>query len=379
MSVPVRATASALRRRSAAGLLAALVAALVAVPAGAARADDPTIGIAGGPANASGPDGRDRFSYPTMDPGQTVTDAFVVRNTGSTDQTVTVFGADAYTTNDGAFALLATGDRSKDAGTWVTFDGKPSVQVTLAPAAQQILPFTVTVPADATPGDHAAGVVVSAQSVEGGVKVDRRVATRLYVRVSGPLQPALTIGSISARQDFDWNPLSGPVDITVTVRNSGNVALAADVDASVEGWFGTAAAAPQREELSEMLPGATREVTFRVPSASRWGYLKPVVRLQPKPSTDAGAVGEVREVSRDTTIISPPWLLLGALVLVVGLVLGVRWRRRWLTRQAHEWAEYTKAQALEEARAAAPASASGPGPAADGTPGSPEGSPAVTA
>jgi dihydroorotate dehydrogenase (fumarate) len=355
MTVPVSRTRPGLRSGSVVALLAALVALLVVAPVGVAQADDPTIGIAGGPASASGPDGRDRFSYPPMSPGQAVTDSFVVRNTGSTDQTVTVYGADAYTTNDGAFALLGTDETSKDAGTWVTFDGKPSVQVTLAPAAQQILPFTVTVPAEATPGDHAAGVVVSAQSVDGGVKVDRRVATRLYVRVAGTLQPALTVGSISARQAFDWNPLAGPVDITVTVRNNGNVALAADVDASVEGWFGSAASATQTEELSEMLPGTTREVTFRVASVSRWGYLKPVVTLRPRASTDAGDIGEVRAVSRDTTIVSPPWLLIGGVVVLVGLVLGVRWRRRRLTRQAHEWAEYTKAQALEAARAAADA------------------------
>lgn len=355
MTVLLRPTTTALRRWARVLMVPAVAFALL-VPAAAAQAEDETVGIAGGPANETGPDGRSRFSY-SAGPGQNVADRFVVRNTGTTEQTVTVFGSDAYNTNDGAFALLETGDQPVDAGSWVTFAGAPSAEVTLAPGAQQVLDFTVTVPADATPGDHAAGIVVSAQAAEGQVVVDRRVATRLYVRVSGPLTPALTISSIAASQTQGWNPFNGPVDVTVTVQNTGNVALAADVSASVTSWFGMAASSTAREELPELLPGTTREVTFRVPSVARWGYLKPVVQLDPKASTDATAPGELQQVVRDTSLVAVPWVLLGLVVVVVGLVLGVRWRRRYLTRQAEAWAEYTREEARREAQAGTSAGA----------------------
>lgn len=351
MTAPVRDMTSLLRRRAMALLLLLpFVAAFVVAPAGAALADDSTIGIAGAPANDSGPDGRSRFSY-QADPGQTVTDKFVVRNTGTTGQTVTVFGSDAYNTNDGAFALLDTGEASKDAGSWVTIGGQASVQVALAPSEQRVLEFTVAVPAAATPGDHAAGIVISAQSTEGQVKLDRRVATRMYVRVAGALQPNLTISSISAGQGVDANPFAGATDITVTLHNAGNVALGADVTARVTTWFGKSAGASAHEELAELLPGATREMTFRVPNVARLGYLQAGVTLQPRVATDAVDPGPLAVVERQTSLSGVPWLLLGVVVLGVGIVVLARWRRARLTRQAEEWVAYTRAEARRVADA----------------------------
>lgn len=358
MTALLQDSRASLRRRGTVLLLLPLVAALLVGPAAAVRADDSTVGIAGAPANDAGPDGRSRFSYQAQ-PGQTVTDKFVVRNTGSTEQTVTVLGSDAYNTNDGAFALLETADKPKDTGSWVRFAGQPSVQLKLAPAAQQVVTFTVAVPAAATPGDHAGGVVVSAQATQGQVTVDRRVATRLYVRVAGPLQPAITVSSIAASQVQDWNPFTGRVDVTVTVQNTGNVALGADVAANVTSWFGRAAAPTAREQLPEMLPGSTREVTFHVPAVARWGYLKPVVTLTPKASTDAANVSGISTVTRDTSLVSVPWLLLAAVVLVAGFVLLVRWRRARLTKRAEDWVEYTRAEARREAETASGPAVSG--------------------
>jgi len=345
MTAPITDLRSTVRRRASLLAILALAVAALVPTAPAALADDATIGIAGGPANESGPDDRSRLSY-EVQPGQTVTDRYVVRNTGTTDQQVTVFGADAYNTNDGAYALLETGETSKDAGSWVSFGGEASVQLALAPGEQKVLEFTVSVPAAAIPGDHAAGIVVSARGVEGQVRVDRRVATRMYVRVAGKLQPNLTISSISASQVADWDPLTGTTDITVTLHNAGNVALGADVTAKVTTWFGMSAGDSARVELAEMLPGATREVTFSVPNVPRLGYLQAGVTLHPTVAADAPNPGALALVERQSGLAGVPWLALGVLILVLGVVLLARWRRARLTRQAEEWVAYTRAEAL---------------------------------
>jgi len=207
----------------------------------------------------------------------------------------------------------------------------------------------VSVPADAIPGDHAAGIVVSAQGVEGQVEVDRRVATRMYVRVAGELQPSLTISSISASQTADWNPLTGATDITVTLHNAGNVALGADVTARVTTWFGMSAGASSHEELAELLPGSTREVTFSVPNVPRLGYLQAAVTLQPTVAADALDPGPLAVVERQSSLAGVPWLALGLLVLALGIVLLARWRRARLARRAEEWVTYTRAEALRVA------------------------------
>ena len=348
MTAPIRHSRSTSRRPASALVALALAVVALVSPAAAAMADDATIGIAGGPAKDSGPDDRSRFSY-DVQPGQTVNDRYVVRNTGTTDQQVTVFGSDAYNTNDGAYALLETGATSKDAGSWVTFAGKASVQVALAPSEQKVLDFTVAVPADAIPGDHAAGIVISAQGVDGQVKVDRRVATRMYVRVAGALQPNLTISSISAGQSVDWNPFTGSTDITVTLHNAGNVALGAGVTARFTTWFGKSAGVSAHDVLPEMLPGSSRQVTFRVPNVPRLGYLQAGVTLQPTVAADALDPGPLALVERQTSLSAVPWLVLGVVVLGIGILVLARWRRARLLRQAEEWVAYTRAEARRAA------------------------------
>lgn len=345
-------------RRSALGplLRAALVLLLVAAGLAAAlpaHAAD-TVGIAGAPSNGKDPDGRSRFSY-QVKPGQQVKDAYLVRNTGTTNQTVVLVATDAYNTDDGAFALLATEEKPKNAGSWVTLDGgKKSMTIPLAAGAQKIVPFTVAVPADAVPGDHAAGLVVSASAVEGQVKVERRVATRLYVRVEGKLQPALTVASISASQLAGTNPLTGPSTITVTVHNTGNVALGAAVQAGATTWLGKSVARAVHLTVPEILPGATRVVTVTVPGVARSGLVRPYVELQPTVDTDALDPGPLAAVHRDTTVVAVPWLLLGIIALAVGGWFALRAKRRRDARLAREWIEYTQ----DEARRAAAAEVS---------------------
>jgi hypothetical protein len=190
----------------------------------AVHADD-TDGMSGTPASESGPDGRSRFSYEVA-PGQQLTDNYSVTNTGTTAQVMRVFSTDAFNTEDGSFGLLDTDAPAVDAGAWVTFEnGATYVDVPLEPGESKLVAFTMSVPADASPGDHAAGIVISVTSPQGQILVDRRVATRLYVRVPGDLQAALTVGSISSSYEAQVNPLDGTTTVTFTVRNPGNIAL----------------------------------------------------------------------------------------------------------------------------------------------------------
>jgi len=239
------------RHRLISALLAALVFAGIAAaaPAGAALADD-TAGISGQPANEQGPDDRTRFSYQAS-PGQHIDDLYLVRNTGTTAQVMTVFATDAYNTDDGSYGLLDTDDQPTDAGSWVSFaGGVPSMQVPIEPGATQLVPFSVDVPADASPGDHAAGIVISVVSPQGDILVDRRVATRLYVRVPGDLQASLTISSLSADYSPQLNPFNGSTSITATITNNGNVALGGAMVAGVNTYFGIAASGIVRAERS---------------------------------------------------------------------------------------------------------------------------------
>jgi hypothetical protein len=206
------------------------------------------------------------------------------------------------------------------------------------------------VPADAGPGDHAGGLVVSSQKGDGQILVDRRVATRLYVRVPGELQPALTIANVSAEYRPEWNPFTGSTAVTFTVRNSGNVALGATMLVGAKAVFGIPAGTAQRQELPELLPGSTRTVTVVVPGTPQVGYLNPYVQLQPTVEKDALNPGPLALVSRDTLVPAVPWWLLVLIVLIAGFFLYRRWRRRSDGKRAEAWIAYTEEEARRKAR-----------------------------
>jgi hypothetical protein len=334
-------------------------------PAGDAHADD-SDGISGTPASETAADGRSRFSYEAA-PGQQLTDNYQVSNTGTTAQVMRIFSADAFNTDDGSYGLLDTGVDSVDAGAWVTFaNGAKFVDVPLGPGESQLVTFTLTVPADAAPGDHAAGIVISVTSPQGQILVDRRVATRLYVRVPGDLQPALTVGSIAASYQPSLNPLDGTTTVTFTVRNSGNVALGANMVVGVNTYFGIGATAQLTEKLSEMLPRSTRVLTIEVPGVAQLGYLNPFVELVPTAAAELSNPGPLAAVDRDTVTIAMPWWLILSLIVGGAVYLFLRIRRRTDNRRAEEWVAHMEAEARTKAQAESQAELVASGTTTDG-------------
>lgn len=330
-----------------ASALLALIAVTAVVPA-SAFADD-SDGISGTPADANGPDGRSRLSYQSG-PGQHLDDFYTVRNTGTTSQTFTVFATDAFNTDDGAFGLLDTDATPTDAGSWVAFEGgAKQLSVPLEPGGSVTVPFSIDVPADARPGDHAGGIVISSVSPVGEILVDKRVATRLYVRVPGELQPNLTISNISANYLSEVNPFAGAVDVSYTVANNGNVALAANAVVAVSAALGISVGEAVKGEIAELLPGSHRTVHVTVPDVGQLGYLNVSVKLMPAIDAEALNPGPLREVNRDSMLIAMPWLVLGILLVAGLIVLVLRLRNRRDEKNAQLWFEYTEAEARRRA------------------------------
>ncbi|WP_243855111.1 DUF916 domain-containing protein [Diaminobutyricimonas sp. TR449] len=336
--------------------LVALAALLIAGPivfAAPAYAED-KIGVSARPASADGaPDGRTAFSY-QADPGQRLDDHFLVTNTGSTEQAFTIIGTDAFNGDDGEFGLLATDEEPKAVGQWVRFEnGTNRIEFSLAPGQNRLLPFSLELPAEATPGDHVGGLVASVVTGGDQVEVDRRVGTRVYARVSGQLQPALTVSGIESSYVGDWwNPFTGTVRVNYTVQNSGNIALASNVQLGVRTWFGAAASDTKGESIPEMLPGFSRTVETEVPSVAAWGYLNPGVTLKPfVDGSDPSKYLPVAETSRDSVLIALPWTLVILIALVVAAFFFRRWRQQVDARRAEEWIKYTEDEARRKAEA----------------------------
>lgn len=276
--------------------------------------------------NAQG-SGRANFTYDVA-PGDVLSDAMIVVNTGTEPLPLAVYAADAFTASSGEIDVLVDGTPSRGAGTWVAVASPP---LTLAPGQSAEVPFTITVPADARPGDHAAGIVTSLSSTDASttLSVDRRLGTRINLRVAGELAPAAAVAAVSARYEASWNPFaSGRLVVQYAVENTGNTRLTG-VETIETAGFGGGRSAPTR--ISEIIPGSTIEVEREIPAFSL-GWITGSLSLVPE-GVGLGAA-TLAPVTSDFSVAAVPWslyvlllALLGGVLAAVLLVLRARRRR----------------------------------------------------
>jgi hypothetical protein len=305
---------------------ASVGAASLAVPASAA--DEGGVAWTVQTADNDNGTGRGSFSY-DADPGTSVSDTLLVTNTGTLPLPLAVYAADAFTTPSGDIDLLTDPEASTGAGSWVRVETQ---ELTLEPGARVEVPFTITIPADAAPGDHAAGIVTSlvTQDSSQALSVDRRLGARINIRVSGELAPAAEIGGLRTSYAPSWNPFApGILTVDYSLNNAGNTRLTGIDTVSAAGPAGLLATATTAQQLREVVPGSALVIRREVPVVSL-GWLTGTVEIMPE-AVGLGAA-PIAPVVAEFSAPAVPWSLLALLVLVAALVVGtlllVRHRRR---------------------------------------------------
>jgi hypothetical protein len=322
------------------------------------------------PSTSVGPDGRTRYDY-AVAPGTTITDWVSISNYSDHELTFRVHAADAVTEYDtGAYSLIEPDQASSDLGAWTSVNNGAAVcadtddqaekdcarslgvMVTIPAGQRADLPFTITVPSDATPGDHAAGVVASLES--GGsdeqVNLAQRVGSRIYLRVDGELTPGVQVVGDVASYDGRLNPtVPGSTEVGFDVENTGNTRISVESTITVSGPFGLTLGTVTPDPVRNLLPGQRAHVVVEVPDA--WPTLLQFARIEVTPvaadGLDADPLPE--PVSERAIAWAVPWPLV-LIVLAVGGWIGWRVYRRRRDEElvAAELAAYT-----EQVRAAA--------------------------
>jgi hypothetical protein len=287
------------------------------------------------------PDSRPYFYY-GVTPGSSLTDHIAILNYSTKPLTLNIYATDALNTDAGGFGLLDASKKPTDAGSWVsvgshivtvparTIDKKTS----RSNVGSVVLPLTLRIPANASPGDHVAGVVASLDSIGknakgANVRLDQRVGSRMFIRVAGPLHPNLSVENLHVVYHASLNPLvGGSATLTYTVHNRGNVKLGARQQAGVRGLFGLSSQASKMPDIPLLLPGNSvrQSVTVQgvIPQIQMTASVT-LIALKLPGDVD----GPIANSTASVHFWAWPWLPIAVVVLlIIGGWIVARKRRR---------------------------------------------------
>lgn len=277
-------------------------------------------------------------------PGTVVKDRVLIQNFTPEPITFQLYGADGYNTDGkGGFALRNREFDHVDLGSWI----EPAIdQVTVFGETAATVPVRFRIPDNATPGDHAGGVVAINTAIETRSEgtmsfgVQRAIAARAYVRVSGNTSPGLEVRDVEVTHDRGLWPWSGQGKGTVsyTVENTGNLRLSPSGTVTVNGLGADTSSSLGR--LNDLLPGSEVTLTHEISGVPGLGPVEVEVAYD-------GGDGLVVRDSASFTLV--PWpLALAVLLALAGATVWWLRRRDAIRRRLKEASATPKITVTEE-------------------------------
>ncbi|WP_345675976.1 WxL protein peptidoglycan domain-containing protein [Yinghuangia aomiensis] len=279
-----------------------------------------------------------RYFYMDGAAGETLTDTAVVANSSDHPITLKLFGADAFNTpRDGAFSVRQFTDKMKGVGLWLKVaNGQDTL--TIQPQTRVAVPFSITIPADATPGDWVGGIMALnpdaiGQQTQGQLKVDLKmqVGARIYLNVKGPRMPAMDVRDVRIQRDTGFSQFFGSSDAEVhyKVVNKGNVIIRPVTDIKATGIFGRTLLDKKHDPTKagpEIFPGQEVELVVKWHDAP----LLDRVNFKVSATSDTQDGGQPLGDSESVSYTAVPWpaLLILAILLIVGSVAWQLLRNR---------------------------------------------------
>jgi hypothetical protein len=270
-------------------------------------------------------------------PGSVVHRRIEVSNTTHAPLSVAVYPAAAVIEN-GSF-LGADGHTANELSSWTTLSQDT---LDIAPGAEAEATVTVSVPADAAPGEQYGAVWAEVRAPgDAGVILVNRVGIRMYLSVGVGNAPAshFTVDSLTALRDADGRPV-----VTAQLHNTGGRALDMSGTLALTGGPGSLSAGPFPVQLGSTVGlGQSATVTVsmdrQLPDGPwdaaltlRSGLLEENVEARIQFPAGPGPATPVAVQEGDGHI----GLLIGAVVLLVALLIStvvlLRRRRRQAAR-----------------------------------------------
>ncbi len=315
--------------------LPALAQTTTTAPAGQAG-PDPGIGIrlTEAPQNRANDPRARRYIVDHINAGNAISRGIEVSNGTANQVTVALYAA-AATLQNGEFTP-ASGRTANELSGWMKIE---PASLTIPPGGKAPARVTITVPADATPGERYAVALVELPPPpgQGLVGLASRVGVRVYLSVGPGSEPAT---------DFDletFTPINkdGKPGVTIHSCNTGGRAL--DLGGSLKlanGPAGISAGPFNSQNSSTILPGTCEDLQILLDPQLPRGPWDATATLRsgtrektseakitfPEPGQEASPV-EAKETGKtsDSPVIAGGAV---ALFLAVAAAAGLNWRRR---------------------------------------------------
>ena len=210
------------------------------------------------PADAVNDPRARQYIVDQLEPGTTIERRVQISNTTAGTLTIQAYSAAASIT-DGAF-IGSEGRTANDLSSWTTLS-EPELVV---PANSTVIDtVTLSIPADAAPGEKYAAIWAEASNDSNSVQIVNRVGVRMYVSVGGDNAPgsSFDIESMTASRNDD-----GKAVVTAQLHNTGGRALDIAADLTLAAASGSLSAGPYPSTRGTTIaPGDTQEVVVTVP------------------------------------------------------------------------------------------------------------------
>lgn len=201
----------------------------------------------------------------TAPPGSVIEDGVIVVNDSSEEKIIVVSAVDVEISRDGE---LSCAEEARDAvGSWVTVQGGV---VTVPAYENKFVPFSVTVPDRAEPGEHAGCIVIEDQGVGSSYGTGVALKTRVTIRISLTV-PGEVVRELRNPQLWVTDRSGGGYIAHLSVQNSGTVSITTDAGIDVRSFPFSPLLSHLRDQ-SSVVRGSTKEWEIDVDS-SAWGGL----------------------------------------------------------------------------------------------------------
>ncbi|MBU0648194.1 DUF916 domain-containing protein [Patescibacteria group bacterium] len=264
--------------------------------------------------------------------GATHQDTVVIENMGDSDLSVKIYAVDALTTTEGAFALENEEEEKNDVGAWVNVEGS---ELDLGPREKGTVNFSITIPEDASPGEHMGGIVVENKKIKEGelLNLKTRVGVRMIETVPGEIVKKVNIGDINVEGFFAsiWS-LFYDYHFDYKLINEGNVQISPKSEVSLDSnWFGNVASAT-KEVNGSIFPQKDVAQQLDIDETLYFGPYTLTIT--------ASAQEDMVPVQKSHTFWVLPWKILLAMAVV--LIAGISWR------YSHQEGKESKSRAFKK-------------------------------